>query len=432
MSITALAFLAAYFGCLFKAFSAKPIWGLYAYLIAFYAHPIARWWGSSLPNLRWSLMAALVTLIALILNKNEKKHAWFEFKETRLYAFFLAFLLLQYIWALNSSLHSVFVQLAVKYLILIFLIQGCVKDKKDVIGFITANVVGALYFAYLGAGYPGGRLEGIGGPSIESSNGLGQHLAILLTFSSYLLFIKLGKYKPLLIIAIIFILNTIMLTQSRGSIVALGLTGIVSLYFIPKGYKKHFIGLASLGVIAFALLIGPQILERFQGVEKNESGEISDSSARSRLVIISAQYEMWKESPIFGQGHRTTLLLSPYFIPQEYMTTVKNNKQSVSRRASHNYIMGMLTDHGIIGLGIYTLIVIAIAKHLFKLKMHIESKAESELIVIQTGLCLAFLCYLFAGLFSNNKIYEIAVWLIAIIPIVDKLITQSVVDTKKC
>jgi len=430
MSVTAIAFLAAYFGCLLKAFTKKPIWGLYAYLIAFYAHPISRWWGSSLPELRWSLMAALVTLLALMLHKSEKKHAWFEFKETKLYALFLVLLLLQYIWALNTSFHSIFVQLAVKYLILIFLIQGCIKTKSEIIGFIAANICGALYFAYLGAGYPGGRLEGIGGPSIESSNGLGQHLSILLVFSSYLLFIKLGKYKPLLILAIIFILNTIMLTQSRGSIVALGLTGIVSLYYIPKGYKKHFLGLVTLGVIAFALLIGPQILERFQGVEKNESGEISDSSARSRLVIISAQYEMFKERPLIGQGHRTTLILSPYFIPQEYMTTVKNGEQAVSRRASHNFIMGMLTDHGIIGLGIYILIVITIAKHLFRLKKYSKNDADSDLIVIQTGLCLAFVCYLFAGLFSNNKIYEIAVWLIAIIPMVDHLIKKSVMDNK--
>ena len=180
------------------------------------------------------------------------------------------------------------------------------------------------------------------------------------------------------------------------------------------------------------MLLGPQIIERFKGVEKNASGEISDGSARSRLVIISSQYEMFKESPLFGQGHRTTLILSPYYISQEYLTSSSRSKDGLSRRASHNFIMGMLTDHGIIGVGIYLLIVITIARHLFELKKYIQIGYDQELIVIQTGLCLSFLCYLIAGLFSNNKIFEIAVWLIAIIPVVDHLIKQSSTDMNQC
>ncbi|MDO6720370.1 O-antigen ligase family protein [Psychrosphaera sp. 1_MG-2023] len=427
MSLTAIVYLLVYFGCLLKAFTTKPIWGLYAYLIAFYAHPIARWWGYSLPELRWSFMAALITLIALFLNKskNEKGSGWFEFKETKLFVIFFIFLLMQYGWALNSSLHTVYVLLAFKYLILIALIQGCIKTKSDVIGFIAANVCGALYFAYLGASYQNGRLEGIGGPGIESSNGLGQHLSILLIFSSYLLFVKLGKAKYLLVIAIIFILNTIMLTGSRGAILAILLTGVLSLFFIPKGYKKHFIGLATLGAIAFSLLIGPQILERFQGMKSDTEGQIKDKSAASRLVIIESQLQMFLERPIIGQGHRTTLLLSPIYIPQEYMATVRTAGTKIQRRASHNFIMGMLTDHGVIGLGLFSLIALSISKHLFRVRKLDPLEVDNELLIIQTGLCLGFFCYLVAGLFSNNKIFEISIWLIAIIPVVNKMLVNS-------
>lgn len=255
MSITAIVYLLVYFGCLLKAFTTKPIWGLYAYLIAFYAHPIARWWGQGLPEVRWSFLAALVTLLAVAISKREDKQGWFQFKETKLYALFLAFVLLQYFWVLNTAFHTIYVLLLVKYLILVVLIQGCIKSEKDIIGFILANACGALYFAYLGSSYPGGRLEGIGGPSIESSNGLGQHLSILLTFVAYLLFIKLGKVKYFVFFAIIMILNTIMLTGSRGSLLALILTGSVAFFYIPRGFKKHFIILATLGAIAFGMLL---------------------------------------------------------------------------------------------------------------------------------------------------------------------------------
>lgn len=425
MSLTAIAFLAAYFGCLFRAFSKDPKWGLYAYLLAFYAHPVGRWWGQSLPDLRWSFLAALVTLVAVFFSK--KKGRWLSSKESKYYLVFLLYLLVQYLWVLNSTFHTIFVLLVVKYFILILLIQQCIKTKEDVIGFIICNAIGALYFGYLGYSYGGGRLEGVGGPGVESANGLGQHLAILLIMSSYLLLIKIGKIKYLLLFAVLVILNTIMLTESRGALLSLVLTGVVAIFFVPPSVKKIFFSLAILGAVAFSLLMGPQIVERFRSTQQNSFGEIQDKSAASRLVIIKAQYEIFKEKPFLGQGHRTTLVLSPLYIPEEYLTKVKSGEQAVQRRASHNFLMGMLTDHGIIGVILYALICLSLFKSLLKVRKVIkaEAKVDNELLLIQAGLCLGFVCYLIAGMFSNNKIFEIAVWLIALIPIINRLLEQS-------
>ena len=427
MSLTAIAFLAAYFGGLLRAFTTNPTWGLYVYLIAFYANPVDRWWGYSLPNLRWSFLAAIVTFIAVIFKR--KGQNWLQYKETKYYLIFFIYLVFQYLWVLSSSLHTVYVLLVAKYFILILLIQQCIHTKKDILGFIACNALGALYFGYLGMSYGGGRLEGIGGPGIESANGLGQHLATLLVAASYMLFLKLGKFKILLVAIILVILNTLMLTESRGSLLALVVTGCVAVFFIPKNYKRTFYTLMGLGAIAFAMLLGPQIVDRFKSAQKNELGQIQDNSAASRIVIIKAQYEMFKEHPILGKGHRTTLVLSPLYVPEEYMTKIKSGDTVVQRRASHNYIMGMLTDHGLLGMGIYSLIIFSIFRHLLAVRKYIKSEnyahLDSELIMIQTGLCLAFCCYMVAGMFSNNKIFEIAVWLIALIPIVGNLLEQS-------
>jgi hypothetical protein len=63
MSITTLVFLVVYLAGLALAFS-RPITGLCAYLWAFYNNPPSAWWGSELPTIRWSLIAAVVTLVA--------------------------------------------------------------------------------------------------------------------------------------------------------------------------------------------------------------------------------------------------------------------------------------------------------------------------------------------------------------------------------
>ena len=65
MALTALAFLMLFFTGLVLAFAVHPRFGLYTYLAVFYLHPPSRWWGDMLPDIRWSLVAALVTLLAI-------------------------------------------------------------------------------------------------------------------------------------------------------------------------------------------------------------------------------------------------------------------------------------------------------------------------------------------------------------------------------
>lgn len=66
MSLTALGFIGVYAALLVLAFTARPIYGLYAYFWAFYNNPTSRWWGSDIPEFRWSLLAAAATLVALL------------------------------------------------------------------------------------------------------------------------------------------------------------------------------------------------------------------------------------------------------------------------------------------------------------------------------------------------------------------------------
>lgn len=63
MSVTAVVFLVVYAGGLILAFR-WPILGLCTYIWAFYNHPPAQYWADEVPELRWSLIAAVVTLVA--------------------------------------------------------------------------------------------------------------------------------------------------------------------------------------------------------------------------------------------------------------------------------------------------------------------------------------------------------------------------------
>ncbi len=69
MSITALGFLGVYAIGLVLAFVRHPRYGLFAYLWVFYNHPPSRWWGEQLPDVRWSLIAAIVTMLAIAVHR---------------------------------------------------------------------------------------------------------------------------------------------------------------------------------------------------------------------------------------------------------------------------------------------------------------------------------------------------------------------------
>ena len=45
-----------------------PVCGVYLYIMIFYVHPPSRWWGQSLPDLRWSMLSAAIALLALIVH----------------------------------------------------------------------------------------------------------------------------------------------------------------------------------------------------------------------------------------------------------------------------------------------------------------------------------------------------------------------------
>lgn len=70
MSIRALLWILGFCGGALLAVSLHPVYGLYIYFLDYYAHPPLRWWGKGLPELRWSLLAAMVLMVAYTVRRS--------------------------------------------------------------------------------------------------------------------------------------------------------------------------------------------------------------------------------------------------------------------------------------------------------------------------------------------------------------------------
>lgn len=430
--VTALLYLLIYTGGLIKALAGKPIWGLYVYFFSFYFHAPTMWWGASLPNLRWSLISAVITLIAILIYPPKRGFRFFYYRENIFITGLALLVIVQLSWVAVPNLHMEYVILIVKFIILIFLIQNLLLTSSDIRGFIWANLFGCAYLAYYGMSmHTGGRIENFGQGSGWDSNLAAQHFCAMILLGGYLLLEKFNKSHIFVALTIAVILMGLFMTESRSAIIAIVAVGMVAFVFRPQGRTKKFVLLGTLALVAGASLMGPQIIERFQGVKKDSVGEMQDKSAESRFVIINSQIEMWKDYMVFGYGHRGTLILSPQYIPEEYMT----KSQGFTVRASHNVATAFLVDHGTVGFLLYFGAIFSCLIRVFgyKIKAPVDEQTDDERFhssILLAGI-FSLLVFIMCGMGSNNKKLEADIWLLALIPVLSQKIKDSNKEREK-
>jgi len=249
---------------------------------------------------------------------------------------------------------------------------------------------------------------------LNDGNLLSLHMVPVLLLSSFLLLCNYKKSKFFLVIPLALTLNAIFLTQSRGGFVGLFAGCLLALLFRPKvlrGQIYFYILLASIAVIQ---LIPQDLVNRLNqaaGVEEER-----DKSAESRFVIIDAQLKMFSENPIMGYGHRATLILSPDYVDETFLTSSSAGRV----RASHNLFMSLLVDFGLIGASFYILIIYLFIRRLFKMRskiIHLEKESGNLYIMYIGGVC-ALVALMVSSMFSNSLRLEIDILLIGLLSVI--------------
>ena len=347
MSLTALAFVLVFFGLGMLAFARHPIYGLWMYLLAFYGAPEARWWGGDLPGLRWSLIAAVVALVAAAkLPRAEPDAQPFTTVPGVCLILFTVWLWIQLLWAIDPPAHQFLAVLYTKYIVLFYLLFRLLDDLGSVWNFLIAHVIGGAYFGWLAFERDiGGRVEGIGGPALKDANAFATHLVVVLFFASVLLLALRGSRRVAVFLCIPFVLNAIISTQSRSGFVALLAGGICFLYLKPPGYRKTIYLLSFLAVCLFGWLASQTFWNRMDTLRV--ATENPEEASASRVALFYAQVAMYKTKPILGYGHRGTQELSPLYLNARHMTRVGAGRLA---RSSHNTVMTIVVEHGIPGI----------------------------------------------------------------------------------
>lgn len=148
--MTPILFLMAYALGLVGTFW-RPQIGVYMYVTIYFLNPLDRWWGASIPSLRYGFMIAIAVLISFVLHGYMSR-----LKEILLHpvmfvwGMLVGWHYLVTLWALNGPLHAYFsLQMLTVYVI--GTVAACVLDTVERLKILlTVFVFGAFYIGYLG------------------------------------------------------------------------------------------------------------------------------------------------------------------------------------------------------------------------------------------------------------------------------------------
>ena len=418
MTLTGLLFMVAFLGALALALGRDPIYGLFAYVADFYLHPESRWWGHFLPDLRWSLLAALVTIVAIWIRTpaTPYRQAWYATTPAKLTIAFVIWFWIGGLWALDTAQHFPAAILLSKYLLVYYMVYKLIDTPAKMIAFLLVHIAGCFYLGFLGFGADASeRLDGVGGPGIDDSNTLSMHLDTGVIAGAMLVLHLRDWRRYFCVIACAFAMNAIVLCGSRGAFLALVAGGLTLYYLRPVAYKKMFYVLAVLGIALFLRVASQQFWERMNSVQVAASGNTQelDVSAISRIEMAKAQMKMFELYPM-GSGHRGSEVLSRRFLAAEYLSGGAGGA-----RSSHNVFLTVLVEQGIPGVIISVMLIAWTAKTLRRLKRETATRTstpeQNTRAVLAAAIGGGLTVVLIAGQFADFSKCEVQVWLMAML-----------------
>jgi O-antigen ligase len=412
VTLTGVAFMVGFFVSLALALVRFPLVGLLTYVAVFYLHPPSRWWGMYLPDLRWSMLAAAVTLIASLHYRPQvSRPSWLSTTPARILLAYTVWLWIQNLWALDPVQHLECCFLFSKYLLVYYAIYKLVDTPERVRWFYLMHAAGCLFLGAIAWTTPvSGRLDGVGGPGIDDSNTLGMQMSTGVLAAAMMMLIEKRWAWLLCMAAAALAVNAMVLAGSRGAFLALIAGGLVLAWLRPRIHARKFAIYALIAAIGFGAVASAQFWERMDTLKTaaEDSGQM-DTSAESRIEIAKAQWRMAKEYP-FGNGHRGTEFLSSRYLDSKYLT-------ETGARSSHNTFLTTLVEQGIPGAALYCAAIVWGLGCARKLKQRASAQDYRTMTLYGTIALSGLVVVLIAGQFADFLKVEVQIWLGAILAV---------------
>lgn len=223
-------------------------------------------------------------------------------------------------------------------------------------------------------GQPGEAAIRIAG-AFSHPNSLGRYAVFMMPVAVCLIGLGRGFERALAVSCLLILLAGVMLSESRGALLVLGLIALPALFVAIRTVKARYwlpalvvgaivIGAAWQHVDTERMMRSVRDVERF--VEYGDAP--TDGATRGRLSEMRVAYEQWKTHPYLGVG------LANYEHHFQTYSYDLGTKLYNDDRAAHSMYLELLAERGIIGLIGF---VLAIAGILITVLYHGVSRLHS-------------------------------------------------------
>ena len=345
MTTTGLLFSIAFIASCILALARGPIYGLIAYVGVFYLNPPIRWWGQGiLADIRWSLLTAAVTVVALLIHRTRTPGAPFLRQPVVIgLCLLLLWMVVQLPWVLDRDLQLEVIEYYVKFVVAMYLIYSCVDSEGNLRLFLWAHVLGCFYFGWLVyTTYTGGRFDDFGGAGLKDANEVALTMGTAALAVGSLLLTARWPGRLTGVAVAPFIVNGLVATISRSAFLALVVGGAVYNWLTPARWRKWVFSLSALAVVLLLMLTTESYWSRIQTIAMGGQVVEGVDTGMDRIAQWQGQLRMFRDH-LLGCGHHCTTILSPSY----FDSSILDERAGV--RSSHNTFLSMLVDHGVPG-----------------------------------------------------------------------------------
>ena len=332
---------------------------------------------------------------------------------TKWLVLFALLMLMTWPIALNQIEHERFTVTFLKYVMLYYLLVKTIDTPDKFNKMMWVFLTGQFYLgwlAYESGRSSGGRLESLGGADSQDANMAAALIVSCVPIVVNYLIIGKRWQKICALPMLVFILNALILINSRGAFLAL-IVAIAYYLFVsmkspafPKFNKTKVIATVVVGAAMFVYLTDTLFIERMGTI--TDPGEESGYTGRERIDYWLMTFDMVERYP-FGTGVMGFQTLSPQYVPPEALSSRSGT------RAVHSLYFQILAEYGYHGFILFGIFILSNFRYLWKLRKELIKKQHFLPYYMAIALEASFLSLLVAGIFISILYMEIIYWMAA-------------------
>lgn len=414
MSKFAILFLIVFFGGIIASVAFTPVAAFVLYQLVYFLNPETRWWGVSIPDLRYSLITVIFMMLMLAV-RYKQLNSYSSLRKQPAVKWLLAILLMYYVvyfFALIPELHWRFTFDFTKLILILFIAYKLLTTPAALTAALWAYIVGAAYIGYVATvtGRNGfGRVENIGMVDTGSdSNMTAAALTPPIVLLMYYAWLGSWKVRLLCVLFGAYIVNGLVLINSRGAFLGAIAGGAVFILYMlfsaqqRKGQRLVALLIVITGLAGFVRLADDTFWDRMQTLKQVEDGEASGSH---RVEFWLATFDMMKDYPK-GTGVGGYILLSPNYLPEHYF------ENRTIGKAVHSTWFQALSEVGWPGPILFVCLLVCLYRQSRDTKKFVLQQGQTDIYFKILALEAGLIGYLISASFIDRFRAEALYWMI--------------------